>query len=132
MHIEYWIDMLKAAGFKEATSRKTWKEYWAFWCDKVQPAYRKASGPRDFGIGQPLGVDSSDSFYSFLTFMDAYDVKLVDDNGKLLVDDPKVKDGLVSALATTPSPTPRAARRRPRRAGRTRTTTSPSTTRRRC
>jgi multiple sugar transport system substrate-binding protein len=28
-----------------------------------------------------MGVDSSDSFYSFLTFMDAYNVKLVDDNG---------------------------------------------------
>ena len=39
----------------------------------------------------PMGVDSSDSFYSFLTFMDAYNVKLVDDNGKLLVDDPKVQ-----------------------------------------
>jgi multiple sugar transport system substrate-binding protein len=30
--------------------------------------------------------------------MDAYNVKLVDDNGKLLVDDPKVKAGLTSAL----------------------------------
>ena len=28
--------------------------------------------------------------------MDAYNVKLVDDNGKLLVDDPKVKQGLVT------------------------------------
>jgi multiple sugar transport system substrate-binding protein len=45
-----------------------------------------------------MGVDSSDSFYSFLTVMDAYNVKLVDDNGKLLVDDPKVKAGLVAAL----------------------------------
>ena len=45
-----------------------------------------------------MGVDSSDSFYSFLTFVDAYNVKLVDDNGKLLVDDPKVKAGLIGAL----------------------------------
>jgi len=30
--------------------------------------------------------------------MDAYNVKLVDDNGKLLVDDPKVKEGLINAL----------------------------------
>ena len=45
-----------------------------------------------------MGVDSSDSFYSFLTFMDAYNVKLVDDNGKLLVDDPKVRQGLINAL----------------------------------
>ncbi len=30
--------------------------------------------------------------------MDAHNVKLVDDNGKLLVDDPKVKQGLIAAL----------------------------------
>ena len=98
MHIEYWTDMLEQAGFKEADIPGTWKEYWAFWCEKVQPAYRKASGNRAFAIGQPMGVDSTDSFYSFLTFMDAYDVKLVDEDGKLLVDDPKVKQGLVGAL----------------------------------
>jgi multiple sugar transport system substrate-binding protein len=64
----------------------------------VQPGLRKASGKRLYGTGFPMGVDSSDSFYSFLTFMDAYNVKLVDDNGKLLVNDPKVKKGLVGAL----------------------------------
>ncbi|MRD46507.1 ABC transporter substrate-binding protein [Caenimonas koreensis] len=99
MHIEYWKDMLADAGFKESDIPKDWKGYWSFWCDKVQPAYRQKSGTRAFGIGQPLGVDSSDSFYSFLTFMDAYNVKLVNDSGKLLVDDPAVKAGLVSALS---------------------------------
>jgi multiple sugar transport system substrate-binding protein len=98
MHIEYWSDMLQTAGFKQDDIPKSWSEYWSFWCDKVQPAYRKASGSRSYGIGQPMGVDSSDSFYSFLTFMDAYNVRLVDDEGKLLVDDPKVKQGLAGAL----------------------------------
>ena len=64
----------------------------------MQPGLRQKTGQRLFGIGQPMGVDSSDSFYSFLTFMDAYNVKLVDDSGKLLVDDPKVKQGLIGAL----------------------------------
>jgi multiple sugar transport system substrate-binding protein len=98
MHIEYWKDMLAEAGLKESDIPTTWKEYWSFWCDKAQPAYRKASGKRAFGIGQPLGVDSSDSYYSFLTFMDAYNVKLVDDNGKLLVNDPKVRQGLINTV----------------------------------
>jgi multiple sugar transport system substrate-binding protein len=98
MHVEYWIDMLEAAGFKESDIPTDWKGYWSFWCDKVQPAYRKASGTRNYATGFPMGVDSSDSFFSFLTFMDAYNVKLVDDNGKLLVDDPKVKQGLANAL----------------------------------
>lgn len=98
MHIEYWRDMIADAGFKESDIPTTWKEYWSFWCDKVQPAYRQKTGTRVFGIGQPLGVDSSDSFFSFLTFMDAYNVKLVNDSGKLLVDDPTVRQGLINAL----------------------------------
>jgi multiple sugar transport system substrate-binding protein len=98
MHIQYWIDMLGKAGFKESDIPKTWKEYWSFWCDKVQPAYRKATGSRVYAAGFPMGVNSSDSFYSFLTFADAYNVKMVDDNGKLLVDDPKVRQGLISAM----------------------------------
>ena len=98
MHIEYWIDMLTEAGFKESDIPTTWKEYWTFWCEKVQPASRQKTGKRTFGIGMPMGVDSSDSFYSFLTFMDAYNVKLVNDSGKLLVDDPSVRTGLIGAI----------------------------------
>jgi multiple sugar transport system substrate-binding protein len=98
MHIQYWKDMLADAGFKESEIPKTWKEYWNFWCDKVQPAYRQKTGNRGFGIGMPMGVDSTDTFFSFLTFMDAYNVKLVNDSGKLLVDDPTVRAGLINAM----------------------------------
>ncbi len=104
MHIQYWADMLTEAGFKESDIPTNWKDYWSFWCDKVQPASRAKSGNRTFGIGQPLGVDSSDSFYSFLTFMDAYNVKLVDDSGKLLVDNPAVRTGLIGALTDYTQP----------------------------
>ena len=99
MHIQYWADMLADAGFKESDIPTTWKEYWSFWCDKVQPASRQKTGQRTFGIGQPMGVDSTDSFFSFLTFMDAYNIKLVNDSGKLLVDDPDVRKGLIAAVS---------------------------------
>ncbi|MEP7281716.1 MAG: ABC transporter substrate-binding protein [Rubrivivax sp.] len=98
MHIEYWLDMLTDAGFKESDIPKDWKGYWDFWCTKVQEGHRKNTGKRSYGTGFPMGVDSSDSFYSFLTFMDAYNVKLVNDSGKLLVDDPSVRKGLIDAL----------------------------------
>ena len=98
LHIQYWKDMLATAGFKENDIPGTWKEYWSFWCDKVQPAYRKATSSRVYGIGNPMGVESTDSFQSFLSWVDAYNVKLVDESGKLLVDDPKVRAGLIAAL----------------------------------
>jgi multiple sugar transport system substrate-binding protein len=98
MHVQYWADMLTDAGFKESDIPTNWKDYWDFWCSKVQTAHRQKTGQRSFGIGQPMGVDSSDSFFSFLTFMDAYNVKLVNDSGKLLVDDPDVRKGLIAAV----------------------------------
>jgi multiple sugar transport system substrate-binding protein len=98
MHIQYWKDMLAEAGFKDTDIPKDWKGYWDFWCSKVQTGYRQKTGNRGFGIGMPMGVDSSDAFFSFLTFMDAYNVKLVNDAGKLLVDDPAVRQALISAV----------------------------------
>jgi multiple sugar transport system substrate-binding protein len=98
MHIQYWKDMLADAGFKESDIPKDWKGFWSFWCEKVQAGYRQKTGNRAFGTGFPMGVDSSDSFFSFLTFMDAYNVKLVSDSGKVLVDDPKVREGLINAI----------------------------------
>ena len=98
MHIQYWKDMLADAGFKESDIPKDWKGYWNFWCEKVQNGYRQKTGTRAFGTGFPMGVDSSDSFFSFLTFMDAYNIKLVSDSGKVLVDDPKVREGLIKAV----------------------------------
>ncbi len=98
IHVNYWRDMLAEAGFKDSDVPRDWNGFWAFWCDKVQPASRKASGKRGFGIGHPMGVDATDSFFSFMQFLLAYNVQLVDENGKLLVDDPKYKAGMVQAL----------------------------------
>jgi multiple sugar transport system substrate-binding protein len=98
MHIHYWKDMLAEAGYKASDIPTGWKAYWNFWCDRVQPAHRAKTRRLTYAIGEPLGPDSSDTYYSFLTFMDAYNVRLVDDNGKLLVDDPKVRQGLINAL----------------------------------
>jgi len=98
MHIQYWKDMLAESGYKESDIPKDWNSYWDFWCSKVQAGYRQKTGKRGFGTGFPMGVDSTDSFFSFLTFMDAYNVKLVNDSGKLLVDDPSVRAGLINAM----------------------------------
>jgi len=98
LHIQYWKDMLGVAGFKENDIPYDWKEYWSFWCGTVQPAYREATGENLHAVGQPLGVASPDTYRSFLTWLDAYGVKLVDEDGKFLTDDPEVRKGLVAAL----------------------------------
>jgi multiple sugar transport system substrate-binding protein len=98
IHINYWKDMLEEAGFKEADIPKGWNDYWNFWCDKWQPAYRQKTGKRVFAIGHPLGVASTDTFFSFLMVAAAYDAKIVDDGGKVVLDDPKNKAAMAEAL----------------------------------
>ena len=84
---------------RKATSRRTGRATGSFWCDKVQAGLPPEDRPAAASApASPMGVDSSDSFYSFLTFMDAYNVKLVNDSGKLLVDDPAVRQGLINAV----------------------------------
>lgn len=97
IHTFYWKDMIEEAGFKTTDIPTDWKGYWSFWCDKVQPALR-AKGKRVYGIGHPSSIAASDTFYSFLTFVNAYDASPVDKDGNLTVDNPKVKQGLVNAL----------------------------------
>ena len=57
MHVQIWGDMLEQAGFKQSDIPTKWEDYWSFWCDKVQPASRKATGNRIYGVGQPMGVE---------------------------------------------------------------------------
>ena len=97
MHVVYWKDMLEEAGFTEADIPDTWDAYWDFWCDKVQPALR-AKGKRVYGVGHPLGVAASDTFYSFLTFANAYNVKIVDESGNIVLDQPENKVAMVRAV----------------------------------
>lgn len=97
MHFNYWKDMLEEAGFKEGDIPKEWNAFWDFWCDKVQAGLR-AKGKRVFGIGHPMGVAASDTFFSFLTFANAYNVQVVDENGKVVLDDPKNRAAMIEAV----------------------------------
>ncbi len=100
MQIQYWKDMLEATGYTAGDIPRQWDAYWNFWCTRVQETYRQKTGSRVYGVGLPMGVDSSDAIYAFLTFMDAYNVRLVNDSGKLQVDDPSVREGLIKALTS--------------------------------
>ena len=62
MHIQYWIDMLAKAGLQgNATFPRPGRNIGPSGATRSSPAIRKATGTRRFGIGQPMGVDSSDS-----------------------------------------------------------------------
>jgi multiple sugar transport system substrate-binding protein len=80
--IEYWKDMLAEAGYKRVRHRRRGRNTGRSGATRCSPITGRRPASADL---RPLpdGCRLSDSYYSFLTFMDAYNVKLVDDNGKL-------------------------------------------------
>ena len=104
-HIHVWKDLLDEAGVDMSTLPKTWDEWWGWWCTTAQPAVRKATRDRQkFGIGQPMSSSASDTIFAFMMFLNAFDTKIVDESGKLTVDDPKVREGMIKALTSYTQP----------------------------
>ena len=84
---------------------KTWDEYWDWWCETAQPAVREATGDRNkFGVGQPMSSSASDTIFAYMMFLNAFDTDIVDEQGKLTVDDPKVREGMIKALESYTKP----------------------------
>ena len=98
-YIHVWRSLRERAGFTLADIPKEWEAFWAFWCDRVQPAVRKALGRDDvWGTGLSMSVDSYDTGNGLNQFMDAYEVDYVTRDGRLVIDDPEVRRRLIKAL----------------------------------
>jgi multiple sugar transport system substrate-binding protein len=68
-HVHIWKSLLERAGFTLADIPKEWEAFWSFWCDRVQPAMRRAAGHEDiWGVGLPMAA-GSDADGGFLQFV---------------------------------------------------------------
>jgi multiple sugar transport system substrate-binding protein len=78
-HLHVWTSLLKQAGFTLADIPKEWEAFWAFWCDTVQPAVRRATGRDDiYSIGLPMSVETTtDTWFEVLQFVAAYEANYV-------------------------------------------------------
>ena len=98
-YIHVWESLLGRAGFSLDDVPKEWEAFWSFWCDQVQPAVRKAEGRGDiWGIGRPMSVEANDSKDQFFQYMHAYEADYVTRDGRLIIDDPEVRQRLVKAI----------------------------------
>jgi multiple sugar transport system substrate-binding protein len=98
-YIHVWKSLLEQAGLNVEDIPQSWDAFWAFWCDRVQPGVRKATGRQDFyGIGLPMSADASDTITGLDQFRDAYGVAYLSPDGKPMLDDPAVKEKLVEVL----------------------------------
>jgi multiple sugar transport system substrate-binding protein len=96
-----WRPLVEKAGFKIEDAPKTWDAYYDFFKGMQKPL--RAQGMRNiYGVGFTLSTTGNDSNAQFNYFLIANGgVDLVTKDGKLHLDDPKVRDGVVKAIAYT-------------------------------
>ena len=98
VHIFYWRNLLEEAGFKDTDIPKDWDKYWQFW-QTVQQNLRNQRGVNNiYSIGLAMSDLGTDTFLGFEEFLEAYDVKVLDQNGKLILDDPSNREKAAKAL----------------------------------
>jgi multiple sugar transport system substrate-binding protein len=98
-NVHVWNRLLERAGFTLADIPKEWEAFWSFWCDRVQPAVRKAMGRDDvWGVGLPMSAAAGDTDEELLQFQLAYGTPWLDSDRRLQVDDPAVRAGIIRAM----------------------------------
>ena len=96
-HIFYWRDLLKQAGKSDRDIPQDWNAFWKFW-QQVQDELSTKGEPKIYGIGLPMSVEAADTDDIFEQILEAYDVKILDSQGKLQVDNPQVRQGIIDCI----------------------------------
>jgi multiple sugar transport system substrate-binding protein len=98
-YVHVWKSLLDRAGLTLGDIPKEWDAFWSFWCDQVQPAVRRALGRDDiWGVGlsmAPAGPDTQNGFFQFVA---ANQAEYVTADGRLVLDDPKIRRKLIEVI----------------------------------
>jgi len=94
-----WRPLVEKAGFKVEDIPKTWDTYFDFF-KKVQDNLRKQGERKVYGLGFQVTANGVDPYNLFMAFLLAYGGRdIVTKDGKLHLDDPKVKQAAIKATA---------------------------------
>jgi multiple sugar transport system substrate-binding protein len=96
-HIFYWRDLLKLAGRSEQDIPQDWDGFWKFW-KQMQDTLQTQHNRKIYGIGFPISAGVVDTYEIFEQILEAYDVQILDSQGQLRVDDPKVRQGIIKCI----------------------------------
>jgi multiple sugar transport system substrate-binding protein len=92
-----WRPLVEKAGFKITDIPKTWDAHFDFF-KKVQDSLRKQGERKVYGLGFQVTANGVDPYNLFMAFLVAYGGQgIVTQDGKLHLDDPKVKEAAIKA-----------------------------------
>ena len=94
-----WRPLVEKAGLKIEDIPKTWDAYFDFF-KKVQDNLRKQGERKVYGLGFQVTANGVDPYNLFMAFLIAHGGQdIVTKDGKLHLDDPKVKQAAIKATA---------------------------------
>jgi multiple sugar transport system substrate-binding protein len=97
--VHIWKSLLEQAGFTLDDIPKEWDAFWSFWCDQVQPAVRQTTDREDiWGVGLIMSAEATEGVDTFFQFVAAYQADYVTSDGRLIIDDPRIRANLVRAI----------------------------------
>lgn len=95
--IFYRRDLLELAGQSEQDIPQEWDAFWQFW-KQTQDILKTEHQEQIYALGLPFSAKAGDAYEVFEQVLEAYNVPILDSDGKLLVDDPKVRQGIIDCL----------------------------------
>lgn len=109
MHIQYWRDLLAEVGRSEQDIPKEWHAFWDFWKQvqddlraknqqNKQSSNQSNNQSKIYALGLTLSPEAGDTYYLFEQILEAYDVEIINPQGELLIDTPKVRQGIIKVL----------------------------------
>lgn len=100
-NIHYWRDLLAERDTSPDLPPKipqSWQEFWLFW-QRAQPLLRLKGFTDVYGVGLPMSPLASDTANIFEYFLQAHGATLLDNQGRLQVEDQGVRERIASALS---------------------------------
>ena len=97
IHIHYWQNILNQMGIQPRDIPQDWQEFWVFWVN-MQDKLQQNGHANMNSIGMPMSM-SLDTYNNFEQFLEAYNVTLLDEEGKLQINQPQTRKNLAAALA---------------------------------
>jgi multiple sugar transport system substrate-binding protein len=97
VHVYYWRDLLKQAGFSDRDIPQDWNGFWNFWL-KAQKRLRTRQKQNIYGLGLPVSPEAADTYQIFEHVLEAYNVALLNSKGQLQIDKPQVRQGIINVL----------------------------------
>ena len=99
VYIHYWKDLLAAINHlsKSPLIPTDWYGFWDFW-KQSQRLAKEAGFNQTYGIGLPMSANTSDTGNIFNLFLEAYGVTIIDELGRLVLNQKDQRERAIKAL----------------------------------